>query len=113
MHQRALLARDARVGDRDGDAAADRGGRVRHGAHERRAPAAQLPGIASVRPAMIDTTTVAAPTNGASAGMTSGATCGLTATITAATSPIRSRGGLRRTPRVGQRGQLRGGLPAR
>ena len=48
---------------------------------------------------MIDTTTVVAPTSGASAGMTSGATCGLTATITAATSPIRSRGGLRRTPR--------------
>ena len=32
--------------------------------------------------------------------MTSGATCGLTATTAAATSPIPSRGGLRRTPRA-------------
>src|SRR6266487_4537701 len=53
-----------------------------------------------VRPAMMDTTTVAPPTNGASAGMTSSATCGLTATTTAATSPTASRDALRRRPRA-------------
>src|SRR5262245_23483612 len=53
-----------------------------------------------VRPAMMDTTTVAPPTNGASIGMTSPATCGLTATTTAATSPTASRDALRRRPRA-------------
>src|SRR5262245_29837567 len=53
-----------------------------------------------VRPAMMDTTTVAPPTNGASVGITSSATWGLTATTTAATSPTASRDGLRRRPRA-------------
>ena len=52
-----------------------------------------------VRPAMMDTTAVAPPTNGASVGMTSPATCGLTAITTAATSSTASRDGLRRRPR--------------
>ena len=47
---------------------------------------------------MMETTTVAGPTNGASVGITSGAVCGLTATTTAATSPTVSGDGLRRRP---------------
>src|SRR6516165_7367173 len=54
----------------------------------------------NVRPAMMDTTTVAPPTNGASTGMASSAVCGLTATTTAATSPTASRDALRRRPRA-------------
>ena len=64
----------------------------------------------SVRPAMIETTTVAAPTNGASAGITSGAICGFTATTTAATSPSAPGDGLRRRPRRAQRRDLARGL---
>src|SRR5262249_32724614 len=47
---------------------------------------------------MIETTTLAAPTNGATAGIASGAVCGLTATTTAATSPTASGAALRRRP---------------
>ncbi len=49
---------------------------------------------------MIETTTVEAPTNGASAGITSGAICGLTAITIADASPTASAAGLSRRPRA-------------
>ncbi len=52
----------------------------------------------SVGPAMIESTTVEAPTNGASPGITAGAVCGLTASTMADTSPTASAEGLRRRP---------------
>src|SRR5262245_13621983 len=65
---------------------------------------AALSGSASARnsrvfPAMIDRTTVAPPTAGASQGMISAAFCGFTATTMAAGSPTMFIGGLSRRPR--------------
>ena len=61
----------------------------------------------SVRPAMIETTTVEAPIIGASGGSTSAAACGFTAMTMAATSPSACSAGLSRSPRAASADDLR------
>src|SRR6516165_7193765 len=68
---------------------------------------------ASRCPAMIESTTVAAPTWGASPGMTSPAICGLTAMMIADASPMLPAGGLRRRPRLAKALNSRAGLGSR
>ncbi len=70
-----------RAGERGGEALADRGGRVGHGADDG-GGAGQRRRWATVRPAMIDTTT-RDPANARHAGHRESAICGLTASTTA------------------------------
>ena len=92
-----------RIADRDGDAAADRGRRVGHGAHDGGARQAPVRGTPSVRPAMIETTTVFGPTSvGAAAAARRARSAASPRCTSAATLPILPLG-LMRTPRSRQR----------